>query len=170
MRIGIAALIGLLAGGAASPSPVAAAELAQPAGPVILVVSGAIANTNGRGEARFDQAMLEELGVSALVTTTPWTDGRIRFEGVLARDLMAAVGAQGREVTALALNDYKTTMPLADLQRPDVLLAFRQDGRAMPVRERGPIWVVYPVEPGTGVQSMETRAKMVWQLKELQVR
>ena len=167
----VAAVAGMLIGGAWSLSAATAADLAAPSGPVMFVVSGAIANTNGGGQARFDQAMLERIGLATLVTTTPWTEGRIAFEGVRARDLMAAVGATaGREVTAVALNDYKVTIPGADLQRADVLLAFRQDGRTLPVRDRGPIWIIYPIESGSSIQSMEARAKMVWQLKELQIR
>ena len=139
-------------------------------GPVILVVSGAIANTNAPGEARFDQAMLERLGLTTVVTETAWTEGQVKFEGVRARDLMAAVGAKGREVLAIALNDYKAPIPMSDFDREDVLLAFRQDGKALRVRDRGPIWIIYPIEPGAAGHSHETRGKMVWQLKELRVK
>ena len=144
--------------------------LEPPKGPVILVVSGTIANTNAPSEARFDQAMLERLGVNTLVAETAWTEGRVKFEGVRARDVMAAVGAKGQQVLAIALNDYKASIPMADFDRYDVLLAFRQDGKALRVRDRGPLWIIYPIEPGATGHSYETRGKMVWQLKELQVK
>lgn len=97
-----------------APAPAGVASLARPEGRVMLVVSGAIENTNAEGEARFDRSMLESIGLTTLVTTTPWTDGDVRFEGVLARDLMAAVGAKGESILAVALNDYKTQLPLSD--------------------------------------------------------
>ena len=170
MRALVAAVVGMLVGSMTSLPPALAADLAAPSGPVILVVSGAVANTNAAGQARFDQAMLERIGVTTMATTTPWTEGQMTFDGVLARDLMKAVGATGNEAVAVALNDYKMNIPFIDLQRPDVLIAFRQNGRAISVRERGPLWIIYPVEPGTSIQTMEVRAKMVWQLKELQIR
>lgn len=39
----------------------------------------------------------------------------------------------------------------------------------MRVRDKGPIWVIYPVEPGGRSQSVETQGKMIWQLKTLRV-
>ena len=146
-----------------------AAALAHPEGRVILVVSGAIEHTNAGGEARFDRSMLESIELTTLVTTTPWTEGDVRFQGILARDLMAAVGAGGEHVFAVALNDYKIRLPLSDFQEHNVLLAISQDGKRKRVRDKGPIWVIYPVEPGERSQSMETREKMIWQVKTLRI-
>jgi len=164
LALSIAALVLLATTGALGTG------LDSPKGPVMLVVSGAIAKTNAAGEARFDQAMLEKLGVASLATTTTWTEGVVTFEGVRARDLMAAVDPKGTEVQAVALNDYKATIPLADFQDRNVLLAFRQDGKPLRVRDRGPLWIIYPVDPGSASHSLETRGKMVWQLKELRIR
>jgi hypothetical protein len=118
--------------------------LAPPQDPVILTVTGAIVNTNAPGRADFDRATLMHLGLSKLVTWRPWTEGEIAFEGVLARRLMAAVGATGTEVHATALNQSEETIPLADFQSYDVLLALRMNGRPMRVRDKGPVWIVYP--------------------------
>jgi hypothetical protein len=114
--------------------------------------------------------MLERLGLTTLATTTTWTEGTVTFEGVLARKVMAAAAAKGSEAEAVALNDYKARIPLADFERRDVLLALRQDGKPMRIRDKGPIWIIYPMEPGTDSHSLETRGKMVWQLKELRIR
>lgn len=143
--------------------------LETPNGPVILTVSGAIQNTNADDGAKFDRAMLERIGTSVVTTITPWTDGEVTFGGVLARDLMNAVGAAGSQVHAIALNDYTVDIPLSDLVGGEVLLALTLDGEPMRVRDKGPIWIVYPAESPTELQNRETRRKMVWQLKELRV-
>lgn len=149
----------------------AAAEepLAPPAGEVVLIVSGAIARTNAPGRAEFDRDMLRALGWRKLSTTTPWTAGAQEFEGPLAADVMAAVGARGARVTAVALNDYKAVLAIADFARHGVLLALSHNGAPMPVRGMGPIWIIYPAGPGGEPQDLETRGKMVWQLRELRV-
>jgi hypothetical protein len=64
-----------------------------------------------RGEPELAQ---EALGTTKLNTSTAWTAGEAKFEGVLARDLLQAVGAQGTEVVATALNDYVATIPFAN--------------------------------------------------------
>jgi hypothetical protein len=143
--------------------------LAPPRGEVVLTVSGAIESTNAPGYADFDITSLEHLGLSRLTTWTPWTKGEIEFEGVLARRLMEAVGAAGTEVGAFALNEYQQTIPISDFASYDVLLAFRMNGRSMRLRDKGPIWIVYPWSDHPELDDFVTRAKSVWQLNALHV-
>ena len=144
-------------------------ELPRPEDRVILTVAGAITRTNAPGQAEFDRAMLEELGLTRLRTWTPWTEGEPEFEGVLATRLMAAVGATGTEVRALALNDFESTIPVEDFGRYPVLLATRIDGRQLRVRDKGPIWIVYPWSDHPELDDLPTRRKSVWQLRSLHV-
>jgi hypothetical protein len=137
---------------------------------VILAVTGALANADGSGRIEFDRTALEGLGLSKLITWTPWTDGEVEFEGVLARRLMEAVGARGSEVEVRALNDYTETIPLDDFDQYDVLLAIRMNGRLMKVRDKGPIWIVYPWSGHPELDDFATREKSVWQLNALHVR
>ncbi len=147
----------------------AAGPLPQPSGRVILTISGAIENTNGDGVARFDRAMIERIGVTEMNTSTSWTDGVMRFEGVLARDLLEAVGASGDQVSARALNDYTIEIPLSDFESYDVLFAFRMDGIDLTSRDKGPLWVVYPRDQHPKLRNPEIDAKWVWQLVKLDV-
>ena len=156
---------------AAAPlTSVAADGLMPPRGPVVLTVTGAIGRTNGPQRAEFDLDMLERLGLARLTTWTPWTEGELDFEGVWARRLMQAVGAKGTEVDARALNDYEQAIPLEDFDKYDVLLATRVNGRLMRVRDKGPIWIVYPWSGNPELDDFATREKSVWQLSALHVR
>ena len=148
----------------------AANGLAPPRARVVLSVTGAIGLTNAPGRADFDLEALERLGLVRLTTWTPWTEGEIAFEGVWARRLMEAVRATGSEVDALALNDYEQTIPLEDFDRYDVLLATRVNGRRMKVRDKGPIWIVYPWSQHPELDDFATRERSVWQLSALHVR
>jgi hypothetical protein len=149
---------------------VAGDGLATPHDEVVLTVTGAIGNTNAPGRAEFDLNMLERLGLSSLKTWTPWTEGEIEFEGVWARRLMEAVNAKGTQVHAKALNDYQYTIPLEDFDRYDVLLATRVNGQLMRVRDKGPIWIVYPWSGHPELDDFATREKSIWQLSALHVR
>jgi hypothetical protein len=143
--------------------------LPRPEGPVMLTVEGAITHTNAPGAAEFDLAMLERLGLARLRTRTPWTDGEREFEGVPAQRLMEEVGATGDAVRAHALNDFESTIPLADFELYPVLLATRIDGRRLEVRDKGPIWIVYPWSTYPELDDLATRRKSVWQLRSLRV-
>ena len=150
--------------------PAQAEVLTAPTGHIILTVAGNISVINAQNEAQFDVALLESLGNATLATSTPWTDGTVKFEGVWAQDLLETVGATGDKVIAVALNDYKVEIPLIDLTSQNVLLALKMNGEYMRVRDKGPIWIVYPQSRNGDLQDMATRVKMVWQLNRLEVR
>lgn len=145
-------------------------ELARPQGPVILTVSGAIGVTNAPDKAEFDREMLLELGQETLRTTTPWTDGVITFEGVPVARVLDKVGASGSQVRAVAVNDYAVELELAELRRYPVILAMSQDGKPLTLRDRGPLWIVYPRDDHPELMDAINNSKWIWQLRELEIR
>ncbi len=153
---------------AASPLPLP--PLPSPSGKPILTVSGRIGLSNGDGVAAFDRAMLEELGTEGFETTTPWYNGPVRFDGVPMQRLMQAVGAAGENVTAVALNDYTTDLPIADFERYGVLLAMKRDGSYMPVRDKGPLFIVYPYDSKPELKAQQFYSRSAWQVAKLVVK
>ena len=151
-----------------APRP-AAASLTQPRDRIVLTVEGAIAGRNDGERALFDMAMLRGLPQASLRTATPWTAGPQNFEGVLIRDLLAALGARGTALKARALNDYEVAIPIAEAARYPVLLAHSRNGAAMSVRERGPLWVIYPLDDHAELRTPEYHSRMIWQLVRLTV-
>jgi hypothetical protein len=144
-------------------------RLAKPQGPVVLTVSGKIGNANSGQAADFDMEMLEGLGRLTLRTSTPWTDGTQVFRGVLMRDVLAAAGATGDTVRAIALNDYSYVIEVSDFLDFPVLIATDMNGDRMRVRDKGPLWIVYPRDDYAELRSKDIDYKMVWQLRELVV-
>ncbi|MFM8678436.1 MAG: molybdopterin-dependent oxidoreductase [Alphaproteobacteria bacterium] len=120
--------------------------------------------------ARFDMAMLEAIGVARVRTTTAWTTGRQEFEGVPLKALLERVGAFGDRIEAVALNDYKVEIPVSDFARWPVILAWRQNGELMRVRDKGPLWIVYPQDDFPALANKEMQGRWAWQLKEIRVR
>ncbi len=146
---------------------VSSAPLESPAGRIILTVSGQIANTNTDGAAELDLTMLDSLPQISITTSTPWFDGPRKFTGPLARDLVKLLGASGKQVKATALNDYSITLPLEDFDKFDVVFATRIDGKTISVREKGPIFVIYPFDDHTELVSETYYQRCIWQLDRL---
>ena len=163
-----AALTGLLMTVALAATSVAD-ELAEPTGPVILTIGGALDRTNFNAKAVFDRKMLEELGTTTMTTSTSWTDGPQEFEGALARDVLRAVGANGRSIAATALDDYSTTIPLSDFDKYRVLFATKMNGVELKPGDKGPIWIVYPRDDHEELRNDEADAKWIWQLSKIRV-
>jgi hypothetical protein len=93
----------------------------------------------------------------------------VRYEGVLARDLMKQVGATGSKLLATALNDYLAEIPLSDLTDYNVILAIKANGEYLPVRDKGPIFVVYPLDSDPGLLNNTIYSRCIWQLTRLTV-
>ncbi|MCO0638165.1 oxidoreductase, partial [Lutimaribacter sp. EGI FJ00014] len=136
----------------------------------ILTIEGNIGVTNAEGKALFDRPMLEAMGMATIETTTPWFDGPVKFEGVPADRIMEVVAADGTEVVAVALNDYRTTIPLADFEEHGVILALKRGGEYMQVSDKGPLFIVYPYDSDPQLHSQQFYARSVWQLARLIVR
>jgi hypothetical protein len=166
---GLAARLCLLAILIAAALPAAGETLPAPTGDVILTVDGAITNTTDGKEARFDVAALEALGLTTVITSTPWTDGAVTYEGVLGRVLMEHVGAKGSKLVARALNDYLADIPITDFTDYDVILAIKANGAYLPIRDKGPIFVVYPLDGHPELVNNTIYSRCVWQLTRLTV-
>lgn len=148
---------------------VRAASLAKPAGRVVLTVSGKIGEHNTGNAAAFDLAMLDALPQGQFTGETPWTKGQTTFTGPLGSGLLAAVGATGTKMRISALNDYSCDVPVADFSSYRVILATRQDGKTMPVREKGPVWVIYPWDTDASLRSETYYQRCVWQIKTIEL-
>jgi hypothetical protein len=144
-------------------------SLAPPEGEVLLTITGAVDRANAPEGARLDLAALESLGLETLRTSTPWTEGTPVFKGVPVRAVLELVRARGDRVRAIAANDYSYEMPISDFRDYPVLLAVEMNGERLQMRDKGPIWMVYPIDQFDALQNRTTERKMVWQLKELRV-
>lgn len=156
------ALAGLLA--------TSAFALDAPTGRPILTISGAISKPNAGKEAKLDMKMIEALPQQTFTTRTPWFDKPVTFTGPLLADVMAAVGAKGSALAATAINDYTITIPMDDVNARKVIMARLIDGKPIPVREKGPLFVVYPFDTDAKLRTSVYYERSIWQLKSLDVK
>lgn len=142
----------------------------QPAkGKVVLTISGNVAEKNTPKAAVFDMEMLEKLPQQTFTTMTPWDKQPIKFTGPLLRDVLAAAKATGTTIKAVALNDYQSSIPLDDSQKFDVILAHKMNGEDIPVKTKGPLFIVYPYDSKAELRSSVYYERSAWQLKSLTV-
>ncbi len=147
-----------------------AAGLTTPTGEVVLTVSGRISTTNSGSAATYDMAMLEALPGRATVTETPWTKGSVKFEGPLGAALLDQIGAEGTTLRITALNDYVVEVPIEDFRKWPVIFATRKDGKAMTVRDKGPIFIIYPFDLDRSLYNEKIFSRSAWQVKSIEVR
>lgn len=141
-----------------------------PQGPVVLLIDGAITQSNTASGLAIDQAMLDNLPQTVVTTETPWTQGPSDFSGVSLKVILDLAGAKGTTITAVALNDYTIDIPIADAQNEKVIIADRRNGALMPIRDKGPLWIIYPLSNQSDLDDESTYSKMIWQLKQLTIK
>jgi hypothetical protein len=113
-------------------------------------------------------ADLEKMPVTKIATKTPFLQGTTVFEGVLLRDLLKAAGLSSATLKMTALNDYAVDVPSADATAYDVIVAYKVDGQYMRIRDKGPFWLIYPLDQHAELQNEATATKMIWQLKAIE--
>ncbi len=150
--------------------PSAAFALDAPHGDVILTISGDLTHPNVGRTAQFDLEMLEALQGRSGSMETPWTAGKVTFSGPLFRAVLDAAGAHGSTLKVVALNDYAAEMPVQDAAALDTILATRMDGEVMSVREKGPLFLVYPFDKDAALYNEKYFSRSVWQIKAIEVR
>ena len=167
-------LLGLGATGAALAArgvraAAAAAPLPPAKGDPVLTVSGKITAHNSGRSAVFDMPALEGLGLTGFTTTTPWTK-KTDFQGVLLGDLLKRVGAYD-ETTAIsyALNDYVAEIPLKGMSADGPLVATRMNGQYMPVKQFGPLFVIYDFDKHPEWLNNGMYARCIWQLQRMTI-
>ena len=148
-------------------SPSQALDL--PKNKVFLTINGNIQLKNAGDRADFDMDMLAALPQHSFITQTPWYKEKKKFSGPLLRDLLDAVGARGEIIKAVALNNFKIEIPVADTRKFPVMLARLMDDKPMPVRDKGPLFIVYPFDTDKALQSTLYYSRAAWQLRYIEV-
>jgi hypothetical protein len=110
---------------------------------------------------------LEKMPATTVVTHTPFLPGATTFQGVLLRDLLKAARLTAPKLVMIALNDYRVEVPAADAESYDVIVAYKVDGRYMRVRDKGPFWLIYPIDQHPELDNEQTATKMIWQIRTI---
>lgn len=146
-----------------------AEQMSAPQGDPVLTIIGDIQSTNIEDTAVFDMAMLAAMPAKSFATTTIWTEGKNSFVGVPLSALLKMVGADGGTLRATAINDYSVEIPIDAIDGDVPVIAYEMDGKPMSVRQKGPLWIVYPYDSDADYRSELVYSRSIWQLDRLEV-
>jgi hypothetical protein len=103
-------------------------------------------------------------------TKTEFTDGVPRFEGPLVIDVLTLAGLATHETAQMvAVNDYSVLIPISDFRDYDVILAHRMNGKSLSRRDKGPYWVMYPLDEYGELSDPLYNNRLIWQLVEIRL-
>lgn len=128
-----------------------------------------VSQADGTEIKSYDLAALKALGVESFETTTIWTEGKQTFTGVPLLALFKDIDVTQGEVNAIAVNNYAVPIPATDAVEGGPMVAFEVNGKPMSIRDKGPLWIVYPYDSKTDYQSETIYSRSIWQLDRLQI-
>ncbi|HLC39813.1 MAG TPA: sulfite oxidase-like oxidoreductase [archaeon] len=102
----------------------------------------------------------QEVSVSDMSCVTRWTRLDMKWEGVKFADFLKVVkpNPEAKHVLMKCYDGYTTNLPLEEMQKEDVLLAWKWDGKPLTPEHGWPLRVVVPHKYGW------KSAKWIWQI------
>lgn len=114
-------------------------------------------------------ATLEELPQATVVTENEFANGRVAYRGPLVRDVLAQLGLDGEtQVRLVAANDYFVDIPTEDFRAYDAILAMEADGKPLSRRDKGPLWLMYPISDHPELNDPIYLRRLIWQVVRIE--
>jgi hypothetical protein len=161
-------------------------QAAAAGGPVLLTVTGDVANAN-RGpvdpaqdklfvfnDVAFEKAMefdletLESLPQASVKADFPMGGEVVEFTGPLLADVLAAAGASGEKVTVQAMDGYAVEVSAAELVEKGAVVALARDGKPLGIGGFGPTQIVFPRAEREDLKGMNDDW-WIWQIYHIKV-
>lgn len=136
--------------------------------PVSAVAETLLTVTHEGNVQTYDLDALEDMGAVTFETTTIWTDGPQRFTGVPLTELVEELNLEDGVLLASAINDYTVEIPVSDAVDGGPIIAYLNNGERMSVRDKGPLWIVYPYDSDPKYRSELIYSRSIWQLDRIE--
>ena len=117
----------------------------------------------------FTLEQLAALPQVTILTENEWSDGPVNYTGPLVRDVLEHLALQDAEMLRFtAANDYYVDIPSSDFRKYNAIIAIEADGKALSRREKGPLWVMYPISDHDELRSQVIYSRLIWQLVRIE--
>ncbi len=130
-----------------------------------------IVDANGQLVKSYTVDDLAALPQHRIVTGNEFVEGKVTFEGPRVRDVLKDAGiTPARKMTFIALNDYAVQIPSAEFAKYDPILALKANGKWLSRRDKGPIWMIYPMDDFPELHDPVFNSRLIWQLARIENR
>ncbi|PXV72206.1 MULTISPECIES: molybdopterin-dependent oxidoreductase [Pantoea] len=111
-------------------------------------------------------ADLEKMPVASITTGTNFTP-KATFTGVPFQVFLDEYGIKAQALRFFALDEYSYTVPVKELLKYHAILAYRKNGKNLPVSDMGPYVVIFPRDEHPELPRADINAKTVWMISEV---
>lgn len=150
----------------------AAGMLAFPTTAPVAAGESALTLVRGPDDAEvldFSLEELEALPQATIVTANEFTDGEVAYRGPLVRDVLEHLALDTADtIRFTAANDYYVDVPTSDFRKYNVILAIEADGKRLSRRDKGPLWMMYPISENPELRDPVYNTRLIWQVVRIE--
>ena len=131
-----------------------------------------VLGTDGEVIASYDLQELDALEQTTYLTQNAFIDGQAEFTGPQISVILEGSGIeipQDGSFQIAAVNDYAVDIPYSDVVDYGIILATRMNGEEMSIREKGPLWLMYPISDFSELSDSLYSSRLVWQVNRLKL-
>jgi len=112
---------------------------------------------------------LAELRQVTIITENAFVDGKVAYRGPLVRDVIDRLGLGEADLLRFtAANDYSIEIPASDFRNYDTIFAMEADGQKLSRREKGPLWLMYPISDNEELRDPIYIHRLIWQVVRIE--
>jgi hypothetical protein len=128
-----------------------------------------LVGASGESSLELTLEELQALPQVTIRTANEFTDGIVAYRGPLVRDVLAMLRLDRLEtVRFVAANDYFVDIPTEDFRSYEVILAMEANGRQLSRREKGPLWLMYPISDHPELRDPVYLRRLIWQVVRIE--
>ncbi len=130
-----------------------------------------IFNKDGKAILSITESDLKSFPEVTFKATTPWYPKTVEFKGVSFKAVLEKAGIKSTDMlTVVAWDKYSTDVPAADAFEHNVMLATHADGVRMDLKNKGPLFIMYPMDDNPKLKDNQFYNRSVWSIKEIRVK
>jgi hypothetical protein len=93
-----------------------------------------------------------------------WVNKAVTYTGVKLSTIIKKYDITSEWLKMTAINDYSIKVPIIDAEK-GAFIAYLADGKPMKIRDKGPLWVLYPFGENEELEIDTYHNRSIWQLK-----
>lgn len=128
----------------------------------------ALTLVNGSQTLELSIDALGEMPQTTIATENEFVDGTVTYRGPLVRNVLSRVGLDKVDnVRFVAANDYYVDIPAKNFRDYDAILAIEANGERLSRRDKGPIWLMYPISDFPELRDPIYSRRLIWQVVKI---
>ncbi|WP_086981468.1 hypothetical protein [Vibrio aphrogenes] len=114
------------------------------------------------------RADLQALPQTQFTTSTPWTSQVHTYQGPKLSLLIEQFEQPITSIQVFAYNGYAVDINKSEWQQYPFILAMKQDGQELTLRNKGPLWILLPFDQNPTFSSKQSLLNQsIWQIEKI---